>query len=250
VLVGAGNPLPTAHRPLPFSRNELEEVARLFDAPHPLYEGEATKAALIQVLAGATYVHLSCHGAFNSDDALDSRLLLAHDETLSLRDLLYGEAKDLLGQARLVVLSACQSGVAEFGRLPDEVISLQAGFLQAGARGVVGTLWAVEEVSTSLLMARFYEYHLVGDIGGKEPPMAPAKALACAQNWLRTVTARELQNHYWRRMELQRVQRPAAQPRTSASVSLQAFIRFSLEKPGSQPFFDPYYWAPFVFYGR
>jgi len=199
VLVGVGNPSPTSHRPLLFSRAELEEVARFFDAPHPLYEGEATKAALLRLLGGANYVHLSCHGAFSPDDALDSRLLLAHDEPLTLRDVLYGEARIPLRQVRLVVLSACQSAVPEFGRLRHEVISLQAGFLQAGATGVIGSLWPVEDVSTSLLMAKFYEYHLVGNVSENEPPMAPGKALACAQRWLRTVTARELRDYYWER---------------------------------------------------
>jgi hypothetical protein len=116
VLVGVGSPSPTSYRPLLFSRAELEEVGCFFDTFHPLYEGEATKAALLQALDGATYVHLSCHGAFSPDDALDSCLLLAHNETLSLRDMLYGEARALLKQVRLVVLSACQSAIAEFRR--------------------------------------------------------------------------------------------------------------------------------------
>jgi CHAT domain-containing protein len=81
-----------------------------------------------------------------------------------------------MGQAwfetsRLVVLSACQTAITDYQRLPDEAIGLPGGLLQAGVPGVVGTLWAVNDLSMTLVMAKFYELQRRGD--GTTGPMAP-----------------------------------------------------------------------------
>jgi CHAT domain-containing protein len=53
-----------------------------------------------------------------------------------------------------VVLSGCQTGE---GRLEGgEVLGLISAFLYAGARGVVSTLWKVDDAVTPLLMSDFY----------------------------------------------------------------------------------------------
>ncbi len=52
---------------------------------------------------------------------------------------------------RIVTDSSCD--------LPDEVIGLPAGFLMAGAPGVVGSLWPVNDISTAPLMERFYYFY-------------------------------------------------------------------------------------------
>lgn len=72
---------------------------------------------------------------------------------------------------RLVVLSACQSGI---GRVEggDEVQGLNRAFIYAGAGGVVASLWSVSDRSTFELMDYFY-----GGLGAK----SPAEALREAQ---------------------------------------------------------------------
>jgi CHAT domain-containing protein len=82
--------------------------------------------------------------------------------------------------ADLVVLSACQTGLAS-GALADvppgdDWVGLTRAFLHAGARRVVATLWPVDDWATAALMERFYE----GYVGGAEP----AQALAAAQRVL------------------------------------------------------------------
>jgi len=63
-----------------------------------------------------------------------------------------------LARTQLVTLSACETGLVEFGRgLADEYIGLPGILLQAGARAVVASLWAVDDLATALLMGRFYE---------------------------------------------------------------------------------------------
>jgi CHAT domain-containing protein len=82
--------------------------------------------------------------------------------------------------ADLVVLSACQTGLASgaLADLPagDDWIGLTRGFLHAGARHVVATLWPVQDLATAALMERFYE--------GFTDSTDPVRALAGAQRAL------------------------------------------------------------------
>ena len=108
------------------------------------------------------------------------------------------------------------------------------GFLQAGVPGVVSTLWPVTDVSTALLLARFYRYHL-------RDQHDPASALHLAQEWLRNATARDLglADLYQRQYE------------ASGSKDAAAFraMRYHRSTPNDKPFAHRYYWAAFVFTG-
>jgi len=131
--------------------------------------------------------------------------------------------------ARLVVASACETAFTDFTHLPDETIGLPAGFLQAGTSAVVGTLWKVSDVSTALLMTRFYEYHLGRDGRPGNDPMQPGQALRRAQLWLAQLTTGELEEYCSRHAALS-----AAHPGVAK---------------GERPFAHPFYWAPFVLVG-
>ena len=92
----------------------FEEIAPQFApaARRALLERQATHAAVVASLPGATHLHFSCHGTFEVRQPLDSALSLAGAETLTLRDLLDGGLD--LSAARLAVLSACQTGIVDF----------------------------------------------------------------------------------------------------------------------------------------
>lgn len=66
---------------------------------------------------------------------------------------------DLRG-LRLAVLSACETGKGSIG--PDGVFGLQRGFKQAGADGIMMTLWKVDDKATQILMENFYKNLTVG----------------------------------------------------------------------------------------
>ena len=242
VLAGVGNPLPNP-KPLAFAQAELEEIEPFFPANEEsrrtLYTKEASKEALLQRLPGATHVHLSCHGMFDPVNPLQSHLELSDREPLTLQEVQRGQ---LVQGARLAVLSACQTAIADFRQLPDEAIGLPAGFLRAGAPGVVGTLWPVNDISTALLMIKFYEYHL----GEGERPV---RALRRAQRWLRTVTSGELTAYFQRHKALNDARR-LAQARMPDWTVTAGLAQFAWDDPQNRPFADkPYHWAPFIFVG-
>jgi len=58
-------------------------------------------------------------------------------------------------QTNLVTLSGCQSGMSEVTG-SDDLLGLMRGFLYAGARSLLLSLWNVNDESTTELMARFY----------------------------------------------------------------------------------------------
>jgi CHAT domain-containing protein len=236
VLLAVGNPLPlpTGWSALAYAGAEMRAIERFFAAGSRriLPEQAATAAAVAQGLPGATHLHLACHGGFNPDEPLDSALYLADGDRLTLRDLLDGNL-DLSSQ-RLAVLSACQTGITEFERVPDEAIGLPAGFMQAGVPGVVATLWQVNDQSTAVLVAEFYRLLLTEE-------QDPATALELARGHLRDATALALAEWFERRYD------------DSGGTDLTAYqaaaeLR-SRPGPAARPYADPVYWAAFVYSG-
>ena len=100
-------------------------------------------------------------------------MLLACDERLTVRELLAGG----IGAARFAVLSACETARVE-DLMSDEMVSFPTALMQCGFGGVVGSLWAASDRSTSMLMQAFYR-----EWRGK--PTGPRQALRAAQQWTR-----------------------------------------------------------------
>jgi CHAT domain-containing protein len=101
---------------------------------------------------------------------------------------------------------------------------------------VVSSLWAVGDLSTVLLMERFYIDHL----GGTSAPAA----LRQAQIWLRGATARELAE----RFAIERA-KPDEQRQMPYEQASEAWRRFARMSPDERPFASPVYWAAFMFSG-
>jgi CHAT domain-containing protein len=118
---------------------------------------EATPEAVMAALKGRSYWHFATHGTFSWEDARRSGLYMAGAELLTMGRLLDAGG---LGRPRLVVLSACETGLYDIARNPDEFIGLPGTFTALGAAGVLGTLWPVNDTATALLIAKFYELHM------------------------------------------------------------------------------------------
>jgi CHAT domain-containing protein len=96
-----------------------------------------------------------------------------------------GELFELkLPHCRLVILSACETGLIGVSPDLEEYISLGLGFLYAGATNVICSLWAVNDLSTAILMVKLYEE--------LQFQSSISQALNQAQQWLRQVSVGEL----------------------------------------------------------
>jgi CHAT domain-containing protein len=157
--------------------------------------------------------------------------LMSNDEMLTLRDGLALRLED----ARLVVLSACETGVPGTD-IPNGVISLHAGLAQAGIAGAVASLWSVSDLSTMMLMARFYE---LWKRDGLEPP----EALRQAQLWIRDTTNGQKAEYFkgfLPEFESQKLPVHVADTLYKASI---------LARPDENDFEHPFYWATFSYTG-
>jgi CHAT domain-containing protein len=151
---------------LPHAGREARFVAGLFDAGRAFVGEQATLAALREHAVGADVLHLACHAQFRSDNPRFSALYL-HDGTLSAE-----QAEQLELGPCTVVLSACESGLADHAS-GDEMVGLVRAFMVAGAARVVASLWPVDDAVTLGFMTHFYTAL------GRAP--SPAAALREAQ---------------------------------------------------------------------
>ena len=134
-------------------------------------------AGVSAAISAADIAHFACHGHADLSAPLDSGLTVAPGEVLTVRDLM---RQDL--RLRLAVLSACET-LLPGTELPDEVVALPTGLIQAGAAGVIASLWTVPDLESAALMVDFY-----GRWHGDE---TPARALRDAQVWVRDTSLTE-----------------------------------------------------------
>jgi len=120
-------------------------------------------------------LHLGCH-ASAEDTPERSRLRLAGGDLRVDRILAQARTRAPGSPGGLVVLAACTSDLTltDF----DEALTLSSAFLAAGAAGVVGSRWEVDDLNTALLMFMLHR-HLV-----RHPGESPADALRAAQLWM------------------------------------------------------------------
>lgn len=154
-LLALGNPdLGDTRFDLPNAQVEAVNVAEMFADSRALVRGDASKTAVKELGNGFSILHFATHGKFNTDAPLSSGLYLAKgseaDGVLTVSDLY-----TLRWDVDLVTLSACETGL---GRVAsgDDVIGLTRGFLYAGARSIVASLWEVDDAATEKLMVSFY----------------------------------------------------------------------------------------------
>ena len=241
-LLAVANPT----QDLPWAEFEVEQIAPSFKTR---ILGSSTNPATPEtVLAEApqhAVLHFACHGEFSLSDPLQSNLKLAGGKPLRLETIL---AQLKLPETRLVVLSACETGLVDPGDLADEYVGLPAGFVQAGAPSVVSSLWAVDDISTALLMIRFYQFYLKGDAARGLEPLRPAQALHEAQLWLRDATVEGAT------ADLERLrQKYEAENNWYPADKLMSMAKTLASRSAATgdagPFAHPYYWAAFTVVG-
>lgn len=157
-------------RRLQHAESEARAVAALF-AQADAATGDLASLDTLRSRAGDVDVlHLACHAVFRHDNPMFSALQLA-DGPLTAEQI-----EGLRLQAGIVVLSACETGLAG-GQRGDEWVGLVRAFMIAGAARVLASLWPVDDQVTARFMAHFYAALCRG--------RTPASALREAQQALR-----------------------------------------------------------------
>lgn len=143
--------------PLPHSDEEARAAARAW-APRKaevFSREQATEDVLrAEPLERYSILHFAVHGLLDETRPRFSALALApsaaNDGLLQMHEI-----RKLRLRAPLVVLSACETALGE-NVSGEGVMGLSHAFLSAGARGVIATLWRVDDRSTSAAMIRFH----------------------------------------------------------------------------------------------
>ena len=140
---------------LQFAEGEALAVGKLFANSRVLVRKDASETNFKNAGMAFSHIHFATHGKFQADDPLSSGLYLAKDVE-SDGVLTVGELYSMNINADLVTLSACETGLGKVAN-GDDVVGLTRGFLYAGSRSIVASLWSVDDNATAELMKMFYQ---------------------------------------------------------------------------------------------
>ncbi len=137
-------------------QGEVKAIGKLFPQNSRVISNALVKESELKALAGGyDLIHLAVHGKYVAQEPLLSHLKLA-PEANDDGQLTAAEMFGLpLANARLVALSACETGQGQATRA-GEVIGMVRALLYAGANNIVLSSWEVDDASTALWMETFY----------------------------------------------------------------------------------------------
>jgi CHAT domain-containing protein len=134
----------------PLVDEEVRRLGSFFPAARTLLNEGATRQAFADESKVSSFLHIATHAVFRQDNPMFSSFKLA-DGWFTAFDLF-----SMTCQTNLVTLSGCQSGMSEVTGA-DDLLGLMRGFLYAGARSLLLSLWNVSDESTTALMSHFYK---------------------------------------------------------------------------------------------
>ncbi|OKH41290.1 hypothetical protein FACHB389_05550 [Nostoc calcicola FACHB-389] len=141
---------------LPYASWEGEQLATLYNIPNnQRLKGsqEASVSNYRQLIQKVQVIHSSHHARSRLDNPLESVLILG-DGCITLSQLLTPSWRT--PQLEDVFLSCCETGLGVV-EITDDILTLSTGFLCAGAKSVISTLWAVDDLATALFSLFYYQ---------------------------------------------------------------------------------------------
>jgi CHAT domain-containing protein/tetratricopeptide (TPR) repeat protein len=121
-----------------------------------LLTNEEVKKSLPELFGNFEVVHFAGHAIFNHEEPMASGLVLSDGSILSAASILEGNALRT-EKGRLLVLSACQTGVNVVTK-GGEILGLARALMYAGMPNLVLSLWEVADRSTAGLMQDFHTF--------------------------------------------------------------------------------------------
>lgn len=263
-----------ADNSLPCSQYEGEQIAQIFNVPEANRlrgETQATVDKYRELIGRVQVLHSSHHAASRLDNPLESQLILADGRTISLGEIMSPGWR--LPNLQDVFLSCCETNLGRT-ELSDDPLTIATGFLCAGARSVVSTLWSVDDLATAILTTIYYQLRKEG--------LDRPTALQQAQHKLRTMSGEEFKTKYDStlgkhlrtqhssiRQKKKEIQSELNNLETETDVSIEykelkrefkqlkhkdelfsmQIRRFRSLTRKSLPFAHPFYWAGFISQG-
>jgi CHAT domain-containing protein/predicted negative regulator of RcsB-dependent stress response len=164
---------------LPFTRQEAEAISNLMPVSdsQKVLDFQANYATVTQGdLSQYQIIHFATHGFINTEKPELSAIVLSLIDQAGNWENGYLRLNDIFNlnlPAELVVLSACQTGLGKEIK-GEGLVGLTRGFMYAGAKRVLVSLWNVNDQKTAELMTLFYEKML-------KDQLSPVEALRIAQ---------------------------------------------------------------------
>ncbi len=141
--------------PLPRASTEARTIASLYPDAKLFVGNDVTSASLVQALQSSAVVHFAGHAQSN-ESFPDLASLLVTDGNGGVEPFLARTVSSLrLSGLSLVVLASCGS-IRSSSTLDHGMMSVAGHFLNAGADGVLGALWDVDDDAARVFMVRFH----------------------------------------------------------------------------------------------
>lgn len=158
-VLALGNPSQPEYN-LPFAEKEVQVIQRYISNAMVYTQEAATKEVLLANITNNNIVHIASHAEFNQASPSKSFLLLSGESPQS--HLTVHDTFKLKLDHDMVVLSGCETGLGNLSN-GDEVISFNRAFFYAGTRSILSSLWRINDVTSAVIMKRFYRYLAEGD---------------------------------------------------------------------------------------
>lgn len=228
---------------LPYTRLEGIKLAMLLGI-EPILDSKVLKNRLLEVKS-PQILHIATHGFFLENSPFENSLLKSGfamsgaqssiNQGMAYEGLDNGiiTAEEVacmeLDGTELVVLSACETGLGDI-KNGEGVFGLRRAFILAGAKTLIMSLWKVSDLSTAILMEKFYHNLLIEN-------KDYFKAFRDAQLYLREITIEDIRANWLNEDWLNEIQ----------EENEKEYLRSMLRKPRKfKPFNSPYYWGAFI----
>jgi len=150
-----GDPHDEGDQPLPAATQEAADIAAIYNSSTLLTGERATRARFIMAAQESGMIHYAGHAEGDADEPFGV-IHLAADRPASSGDLDAAAITALhLRSTPLVVLAACGTIRGDTEHV-EGMPSIARAFLAAGASGVVGTLWEIDDDTAAVLFRRMH----------------------------------------------------------------------------------------------